>query len=171
MHCIQCSITVLYGTIHNYLDNSAKLPIHNGYHAKLCSIEVYSKTNITTRICPSRCLLNLPYYYRPIWLVSWDTIKYCPHLRYVQYDPNSGNIFWWSIHCHSILSKYCIQESADGMPCTLAQPCPKQPPNTFGLGKGVWKIPKTSIRLERRLGSGRFGEVWKGICKVKVERS
>ena len=55
-----------------------------------------------------------------------------------------------------------IPESADGLCCKLTVPCPKEMPNTGGLGKDAWEIPRESLTLDQRLGAGQFGEVWKG---------
>ena len=53
-------------------------------------------------------------------------------------------------------------ESADGLCCSLSVPCPKENPITAGLGKDMWEIPRESLKLDAKLGSGQFGEVWKG---------
>ena len=61
-----------------------------------------------------------------------------------------------------------IPESADGLCCKLTVPCPKEMPNTGGLGKDAWEIPRESLTLDQRLGAGQFGEVWKGERMVYV---
>lgn len=35
-------------------------------------------------------------------------------------------------------------------------------PQTLGLAKDAWEISRSSIMLERRLGTGCFGDVWLG---------
>lgn len=35
-------------------------------------------------------------------------------------------------------------------------------PQTQGLAKDAWEIPRESLRLEVKLGQGCFGEVWMG---------
>lgn len=35
-------------------------------------------------------------------------------------------------------------------------------PQTLGLAKDAWEIDRSSIELERRLGTGCFGDVWLG---------
>eukprot|EP00039_Didymoeca_costata_P004067 m.71161 g.71161 ORF g.71161 m.71161 type:complete len:451 (+) comp12217_c0_seq2:321-1673(+) len=35
-------------------------------------------------------------------------------------------------------------------------------PQTVGLGRDTWEIPRDSILLDKRLGQGQFGEVYKG---------
>lgn len=35
-------------------------------------------------------------------------------------------------------------------------------PQTLGLAKDAWEISRSSIALERRLGTGCFGDVWLG---------
>ncbi|NWI15030.1 HCK kinase, partial [Crypturellus soui] len=48
---------------------------------------------------------------------------------------------------------------SDGLCQRLARPCcvpkPRQP-----WEKDAWEIPRESLRLERKLGAGQFGEVW-----------
>ena len=51
---------------------------------------------------------------------------------------------------------------ADGLVCRLMNPCPRQKPAMFEISKDVWEIPRRSIKLERKLGNGQFGEVWEG---------
>ena len=36
-------------------------------------------------------------------------------------------------------------------------------PQTGGLAKDAWEIPRESLKLTRKLGAGQFGEVWAGI--------
>lgn len=35
-------------------------------------------------------------------------------------------------------------------------------PQTLGLAKDAWEIDRNSIALDRRLGTGCFGDVWLG---------
>jgi fyn-related kinase len=55
---------------------------------------------------------------------------------------------------------------ADGLASNLVKICPKtDSPVTEGLSyntKDQWEIPRTSVKLTRRLGHGNFGEVWEG---------
>ncbi|XP_022091012.1 tyrosine-protein kinase Yes-like [Acanthaster planci] len=60
------------------------------------------------------------------------------------------------------------QQVADGLCIKLTFPCPKENPNTVGLGKDAWEIPRESLTLENRLGAGQFGEVWKGTWNGKT---
>ncbi|XP_071836067.1 tyrosine-protein kinase STK-like isoform X1 [Apostichopus japonicus] len=50
----------------------------------------------------------------------------------------------------------------DGLNTALTAPCPKVNPNTIGLSKDAWEIDRNSLKFETRLGTGQFGEVWKG---------
>ncbi|XP_072018048.1 tyrosine-protein kinase Yes-like isoform X2 [Amphiura filiformis] len=58
---------------------------------------------------------------------------------------------------------------ADGLVCRLMNPCPRQKPAMFEISKDVWEIPRRSIKLERKLGNGQFGEVWEGTWNSKVK--
>eukprot|EP00045_Choanoeca_perplexa_P006657 m.57320 g.57320 ORF g.57320 m.57320 type:complete len:503 (+) comp13722_c0_seq1:274-1782(+) len=59
------------------------------------------------------------------------------------------------------------RRDADGLTCMLREPCrPMSQPETHGLDhttKDQWEIPRSSITLQRKLGSGQFGDVWAGI--------
>ncbi|KAJ8033357.1 Tyrosine-protein kinase STK [Holothuria leucospilota] len=85
----------------------------------------------------------------------------------------------YRIHWVRENNSYCITEScqfrtvpelidhyrhvADGLNVPLGKPCPKVNPNTIGLGKDAWEIDRNSLKFQHRLGTGQFGEVWKGL--------
>ncbi|XP_071965773.1 tyrosine-protein kinase Fyn-like [Antedon mediterranea] len=60
------------------------------------------------------------------------------------------------------------QQQADGLCCRLGKPVPKQSPTTVSLSKDAWEIPRDSLQLEKVLGAGQFGEVWKGRWNGKT---
>jgi len=54
---------------------------------------------------------------------------------------------------------------ADGLCFKLTKPCPKVKPVMYDLSRGTkdhWEIEKTDLVLKELLGSGNFGDVWKG---------
>ncbi|KAL6087172.1 hypothetical protein STEG23_007695 [Scotinomys teguina] len=53
-------------------------------------------------------------------------------------------------------------EHTDGLCHKLTTVCPTVKPQTQGLAKDAWEIPRESLRLEVKLGQGCFGEVWMG---------
>lgn len=53
-------------------------------------------------------------------------------------------------------------EHADGLCHRLTAVCPTVKPQTQGLAKDAWEIPRESLQLELKLGQGCFGEVWMG---------
>jgi len=55
-----------------------------------------------------------------------------------------------------------ILAAADGLCCRLTQPCPIDKPATFSIAKDVWEIDRNQLTLQKKLGAGMFGEVWKG---------
>ena len=59
------------------------------------------------------------------------------------------------------------QQQADGLCTRLTNACPKsEAPRTRDLAyntKDEWEIDRSSIKLQRRLGAGQFGEVWQGL--------
>ena len=86
-----------------------------------------------------------------------DSVK---HYRIRKQD--SGGYFITSGAPFSSLHEL-VQYDADGLVCALNTPCPRDKPLTKGLAKDVWEIPKESLRLTRKLGTGHFGEVWAGV--------
>uniref|UniRef100_A0A2I3HR21 Tyrosine-protein kinase n=1 Tax=Nomascus leucogenys TaxID=61853 RepID=A0A2I3HR21_NOMLE len=64
-------------------------------------------------------------------------------------------------------------EMNDGLCNLLMAPCTIMKPQTLGLAKDAWEINRSSITLERRLGTGCFGDVWlgtwNGSTKVAVK--
>lgn len=55
----------------------------------------------------------------------------------------------------------------DGLCVCLGEPCKKmEAPQTYGLSYNTvdqWEIPRQSIKLQRKLGAGQFGEVYEGL--------
>ncbi|XP_028848707.1 proto-oncogene tyrosine-protein kinase Src isoform X2 [Denticeps clupeoides] len=50
----------------------------------------------------------------------------------------------------------------DGLCHCLTEVCPVLKPQTQGLARDAWEIPRDSLRLDVKLGQGCFGEVWMG---------
>lgn len=63
-----------------------------------------------------------------------------------------------------------ITEHADGLCHRLTTVCPTVKPQTQGLAKDAWEIPRESLRLELKLGQGCFGEVWMGELSKKKKK-
>ena len=55
-----------------------------------------------------------------------------------------------------------LSEHADGLCHCLTEVCPVLKPQTQGLARDAWEIPRESLRLDLKLGQGCFGEVWMG---------
>lgn len=77
---------------------------------------------------------------------------------------------WLQINVHSFFCPpSCVSlhvcswpEHSDGLCYRLTTVCPTVKPQTQGLAKDAWEIPRESLRLEVKLGQGCFGEVWMG---------
>ncbi|KAM4737741.1 proto-oncogene tyrosine-protein kinase Src isoform 1-T1 [Anableps anableps] len=54
------------------------------------------------------------------------------------------------------------RKHADGLCHALTDVCPILKPQTQGLSRDAWEIPRESLRLEVKMGQGCFGEVWMG---------
>lgn len=56
------------------------------------------------------------------------------------------------------------QQDSDGLCCQLGLPARvDDTPQTAGLAKDQWEIPRDSIQLRKKLGAGQFGDVWEGL--------
>ncbi|XP_077458205.1 proto-oncogene tyrosine-protein kinase Src-like isoform X2 [Stigmatopora argus] len=55
-----------------------------------------------------------------------------------------------------------LPEHSDGLCHALTDVCPVAKPQTQGLARDAWEIPRESLRLDLKLGQGCFGEVWMG---------
>lgn len=66
---------------------------------------------------------------------------------------------------HALVEHYKV--NSDGLCTLLRLPCPHvSQPETAGLShstKDQWEIPRASITLNKRLGSGQFGDVFAGV--------
>ncbi|XP_065062538.1 tyrosine-protein kinase STK-like [Rhopilema esculentum] len=67
-----------------------------------------------------------------------------------------------TFHSLNDLVAHYMRDS-DGLVCQLSLACPGDRPQTGGLAKDAWEIPRESLKLTRKLGAGQFGEVWAGI--------
>ena len=60
--------------------------------------------------------------------------------------------------------------TADGLCQRLNAPCkamaPQQP-----WAQDEWEIPRSTLKMMERLGSGQFGEVWMGECRLRSSSS
>lgn len=68
-----------------------------------------------------------------------------------------------SLICLFTLSPFLFSsEHSDGLCHALTDVCPVAKPQTQGLARDAWEIPRESLRLDVKLGQGCFGEVWMG---------
>ncbi|XP_029132363.1 proto-oncogene tyrosine-protein kinase Src isoform X1 [Labrus bergylta] len=120
-------------------DNTKGLNVKHYKIRKLDSGGFYitSRTQFTS-------LQQLVFHYRSEYscplMVNWD-LKCCPSPAHLL--------------C-------CLSEHSDGLCHALTEVCPVAKPQTQGLARDAWEIPRESLRLDLKLGQGCFGEVWMG---------
>ena len=59
-----------------------------------------------------------------------------------------------------------VPEQGDGLCQTLTLPCLSPKPEK-PWEKDAWEIPRSSLKLDKKLGAGQFGEVWLGETDLK----
>ncbi|TRY95675.1 hypothetical protein DNTS_026203 [Danionella cerebrum] len=77
---------------------------------------------------------------------------------------DSGGFYITSRSQFSMLQQLVnhYRQHADGLCHCLTAVCPVLKPQTQGLARDAWEIPRDSLRLDLKLGQGCFGEVWMG---------
>lgn len=95
---------------------------------------------------------------------DWDNAKgdHVKHYKIRKID-NGGFYITTRVQFDSVqeLVKH-YTEFNDGLCQLLAKPCVNLTPQTIGLAKDAWEIARESITLDKKLGQGCFGDVWKG---------
>nr|CAB3245984.1 tyrosine-protein kinase Fgr-like [Phallusia mammillata] len=62
------------------------------------------------------------------------------------------------------------KDKADGLCCRLTNACPPgDQPATISIARDVWEIDRNQLSLQKKLGAGMFGEVWKGLWNGTTE--
>ncbi|KAJ3611594.1 hypothetical protein NHX12_021609 [Muraenolepis orangiensis] len=95
---------------------------------------------------------------------DWDEVKGDSVKHYKVRKLDSGGYYITTRAQFHTLQKLVTHytEHADGLCHRLTAVCPTVKPQTQGLARDAWEIPRDSLRLELRLGQGCFGDVWMG---------
>uniref|UniRef100_A0A3P8UCI4 Tyrosine-protein kinase n=1 Tax=Cynoglossus semilaevis TaxID=244447 RepID=A0A3P8UCI4_CYNSE len=94
--------------------------------------------------------------------LDYNTGEGVKHYRIRNMD-NGGFYITAKISFNSLkeLVQYHSRE-ADGLCTKLVKPCQSRAPQK-PWWQDEWEIPRESLKLERKLGAGQFGEVWMGV--------
>lgn len=95
---------------------------------------------------------------------DWDNVKgdHVKHYKIRKID-NGGYYITTRVQFDTVqeMVQY-YKEYNDGLCQLLRKPCVNLKPQTMGLAKDAWEISRQSITLDKKLGQGCFGDVWKG---------
>uniref|UniRef100_A0A673ZYV0 Tyrosine-protein kinase n=1 Tax=Salmo trutta TaxID=8032 RepID=A0A673ZYV0_SALTR len=107
-----------------------------------------------------------------------ETTKGSFSLSVREFDPNTGdtvkhyrirNLDTGGFYITTKISFNSLKElvqhhsrEADGLCTRLMKPCQSRVPQK-PWWQDEWEIPRESLKMERRLGAGQFGEVWMGL--------
>ncbi|GFQ71333.1 tyrosine-protein kinase Src64B [Trichonephila clavata] len=105
---------------------------------------------------------------------DWEHQK-CEHVKHYKIKAMDNGGFYVTtrktfITLQELVSYY--SEGANGLCHKLTIPCPKPKPHLWDLSpdtRDEWEIPRSSLQLIRKLGSGNFGDVWYGKWKGTTE--
>ncbi|MCJ8744690.1 hypothetical protein PDJAM_G00121380 [Pangasius djambal] len=112
-------------------------------------------------------LQQLVLHYRRAYCLSvldYDNTKGLNVKHYKIRKLDSGGFYITSRTQFSNLQQLVLhyRTHADGLCHVLTDICPMLKPQTQGLARDAWEIPRESLRLDVKLGQGCFGEVWMG---------
>uniref|UniRef100_A0A3B1ILU1 Tyrosine-protein kinase n=1 Tax=Astyanax mexicanus TaxID=7994 RepID=A0A3B1ILU1_ASTMX len=97
-------------------------------------------------------------------VLDFDNVKGLNVKHYKIRKLDSGGFYITSrtqfSNLQQLVSHY--RKHADGLCHFLTDVCPVLKPQTQGLARDAWEIPRESLRLDLKLGQGCFGEVWMG---------
>ncbi|XP_075460034.1 proto-oncogene tyrosine-protein kinase Yrk-like isoform X2 [Ascaphus truei] len=98
---------------------------------------------------------------------DWDSTKR-DHIKHYKIRKLDNGGFYITTRVQFECVRELVQhytESASGLCHRLLSPCPRGTPRLCDLSvktKDLWEIPRGSLSLLTRLGSGQFGDVWRG---------
>ncbi|KPP58011.1 proto-oncogene tyrosine-protein kinase Src-like [Scleropages formosus] len=97
-------------------------------------------------------------------VLDYDNVKGLNVKHYKIRKLDSGGFYITSRSQFSTLQQLVAhyRKHADGLCHCLTDVCPVLKPQTQGLARDAWEIPRESLRLDVKLGQGCFGEVWMG---------
>ncbi|XP_042605984.1 proto-oncogene tyrosine-protein kinase Src isoform X1 [Cyprinus carpio] len=97
-------------------------------------------------------------------VLDYDNVKGLNVKHYKIRKLDSGGFYITSRTQFSTLQQLVnhYRQHADGLCHCLTDVCPVLKPQTQGLARDAWEIPRDSLRLDVKLGQGCFGEVWMG---------
>ncbi|KAI4878354.1 hypothetical protein NFI96_033705, partial [Prochilodus magdalenae] len=97
-------------------------------------------------------------------VLDYDNVKGLNVKHYKIRKLDSGGFYITSRTQFTSLQQLVLhyRAHADGLCHVLTDICPMLKPQTQGLARDAWEIPRESLRLDVKLGQGCFGEVWMG---------
>lgn len=93
-----------------------------------------------------------------------NNLHLCKRLIYFVHSLKKVSILLQTLNIHNYITIFQLAglESSDGLCCQLTFVCRHAEPNTLSMARDVWEIDRRDLTLQKKLGAGMFGEVWKG---------
>ncbi|XP_044512715.1 tyrosine-protein kinase Yes-like [Gracilinanus agilis] len=102
---------------------------------------------------------------------DWDEVK-GDHVKHYKIRKVDNGGYYINTRAQFDTLKKLVEyyrDCEDGLCHVLSTVCPPVKPQTPGLAKDAWEIPRESLKLEVKLGQGYFGEVWMGTWNGKIK--
>lgn len=150
----------------NYVAPARSINAEDWYHGNMKRQDAEKLLNMPGTI-PGTYLIRVAETDPGLYSLSVREIDIVKHYR-IKNMPDGG-YYITKRQCFKDLPElvHHYQKNSDGLNCKLLFPAAHTSnPETAGLSKSTkdqWEISRDSIKLDKRLGAGQFGEVWQGL--------
>ena len=153
----------------NYVASENTLESVDWYHGKIarkdCEKQLLFPSNIRGTFCVRESETRTGSYSLSVRDYSEERDHHVKHYKIKNLDSGGFYINSCSKHPTLIALIEHYKENANGLCCKLTNSCPKVQPVLVDLSKDTrdhWEIPREQLEFKKKIGQGKFGEVWEG---------